>query len=120
MLNMRLVMLYSENPKKLTDFYKKVFEKEPEWSDGDYSAFKAGNGSIMIGKHDKVKGNNKTPERMMFNLETKEVVQEFERIKKFGTKVVAEPYDPMPKSKALIATLSDPDGNYFQLATPWE
>ena len=119
MLNLRLILLFSENPKKLSGFYEKVFEKKPDWSEDDYSAFGVGKNSIMIGKHEKVKGKNKNPERMMFNLETKDVVKEFRRIQKLGAKVIAKPYDPMPKSKALIATFADPDGNYFQIATPW-
>ena len=44
--------------------------------------------------------------------------EEFERIKAIdGAKVVKEPYE---MQGSWIATLSDPDGNYFQLMTPWE
>jgi predicted enzyme related to lactoylglutathione lyase len=54
----------------------------------------AGKGSIAFGPHDKVQGRNAHPERMMFNFETKDVKGEFERIKKLGATVVAEPYNP--------------------------
>lgn len=53
----------------------------------------------------------------MFNFETKEVKEEFARLKKAGAVVVKEPYD---MGGAWIATLADPDGNFFQLMTPWE
>jgi predicted enzyme related to lactoylglutathione lyase len=120
MLNFKTVLLFSENPKKLSDFYKKVFEKEPDWEDGGYSAFGVGNCSIMVGPHDKVKGKSQNPERFMFNLETDNVNEEFKRIEKLGAKVIAKPYSPMEGSDALIATFADPDGNFFQLATPWD
>jgi len=38
-------------------------------------------------------------------------------MKKFNTEVVKEPYE---MGKLWIATLADPDGNYFQLMSPWE
>jgi predicted enzyme related to lactoylglutathione lyase len=66
-----------------------------------------------------VKGRNANPERIMFNLETKDVKSEFGRIKKVGAAVVAEPYNPMEDAKMMIATFADPDNNYFQLVTPW-
>jgi predicted enzyme related to lactoylglutathione lyase len=45
---------------------------------------------------------------------------EFERIKKLGAAVVAEPYNPAEDPKGMIATFADPDNNYFQLMSPWE
>jgi predicted enzyme related to lactoylglutathione lyase len=36
-----------------------------------------------------------------------------------GTRVVAEPYR-MGEGDMWIATFADPDGNYFQLMSPWE
>jgi predicted enzyme related to lactoylglutathione lyase len=46
---------------------------------------------------------------------------EFEKLKAAGAIVVREPYtfDEMPDlTDAWIATLADPDDNYFQLMTP--
>jgi hypothetical protein len=37
-----------------------------------------------------------------------------------GAEVVAEPYQPGGGAGMLLCTFADPDGNYFQLATPWE
>jgi predicted enzyme related to lactoylglutathione lyase len=48
---------------------------------------------------------------------------DFERLKAAGAEVVREPYSPegMPEgTEAWIATLADPDGNYFQLMSPME
>lgn len=86
-----------------------------------YFGFMAGAAFLTIGPHDKVHGKNKTPERMMINLETKDVKGEFERIQKLGATVVAKPYQMGEGAEApWIATFADPDGNYFQLLPPWE
>ena len=118
MLSFNSLLLFSEDPKKLADFYQKVFNVDPGWQDNGYTGFKVGSAMFMVGPHDKVKGKNKQPERMMFNLETKDVAGEFKRIKGYGAKVVAEPYHPGEDSKMTLATFEDPDGNYFQLASP--
>ena len=120
MLNFGSILLFSENPKKLVEFYRKIFRKKPDWSENGFCAFMTGKGFITIGPHDKVRGKNKNPERMMFNLETKNVRREFGRIKRIGAKVVAEPYHPREAPDMMIATFADPDNNYFQLLTPWE
>ncbi len=120
MLNFGSVLIFSENPKRLADFYKKILQKDPDWSEGGYYGFKAGNGVIVLGPHDKVHGRNANPERVLFNFEIKDVKGEFERIRKLGAAVVAEPYSPDEEAKMTIATFSDPDNNYFQLVTPME
>ncbi len=85
---------------------------------GRFSGFKVGSGYVVVGPHSSVKGKNQTPERIMLNFETDDVKGEFERIKNLDAKVVAEPYQPTEEPSMWIATLEDPDGNYFQLATP--
>jgi len=120
MLNFNSILIFSENPEKLVEFYKKVFGADPGWTGGDFSGFKVGDGYITIGPHDKVKGKSQYPERIMFNLETDDVQGEFERIKGLGAKVIADPYHPGEDEKMMLATFADPDGNYFQLNTPME
>ncbi len=121
MLNFNSILLFSEDPKKLSDFYAKVFDKSPDWDEGGYYGFSTKGAFLTIGPHDKVKGKNKSPERMMINFETKEVKEEFARIEKSGAKVIAKPYSMGDDEKnGLIATFADPDGNFFQLMTPWE
>jgi predicted enzyme related to lactoylglutathione lyase len=51
----------------------------------------------------------------MLNFETAQVKEEFERIKAIGGTVIKEPGE---MGQGWIATLADPDGNYFQLMTP--
>jgi len=118
MLNFNSILLSTENHKELVEFYKKVFEKEPEMDDETYSGFLVGKCFLSIGFHDKVHGKNPSPERVLFNFETNDVKGEFERIKGLGAISVAEPYIPSEDSKMTMATLSDTDGNFFQLMTP--
>ena len=118
MPNLNSLLLFSETPKKLVDFYRQVLAREPKWQEEEYSGFEAGACTLVIGPHSEVHGQNKNPERIMFNFETSDVKGEFERMKKAGAKVIAEPYPVGDDQNFLIATLADPDGNYFQLVSP--
>ena len=121
-MNLNSIMLGSEDSKKLGDFYAKVLgPPNPEWSDdsGGWYGFQAGGGGLAIGPHSEVKGKNQHPGRIMLNFETQDVKAEFERIKALGAEVVAEPYEPGGGDGMLMCTFADPDGNYFQLSTPW-
>lgn len=121
LMNLNNIMLGTEDSKRLADFYTKVVG-EPAWHDSGngWYGFAAGNGSIAIGPHSEVKGANPSPGRIILNFETEDVRAEFERIKELGAKVIAEPYQPEGSEGMWLATFADPDGNYFQLSTPWE
>jgi len=122
-LNLNSIMLGSEDSKKLADFYTQVLgTPNPDWSDAPngWFGFKAGDGSLAIGPHSEVTGRSQQPGRIMLNFSTPDVAGEFERIKGLGTEVVAEPYDPMGGGGMQMCTFADPDGNYFQLSTPWD
>ena len=118
MFNLNSLLLFSEAPKKLVDFYRQILAREPKWQEGEFSGFEIGGCALVIGPHSQVHGQNKNPERIMFNFETNEIKAEFERIKKLGAKVIAEPYHMGEDRDHWIATLADPDGNYFQLMSP--
>ena len=117
MLNLNSIMIGSTNPKKLAEFYEKVFDQKPDMQEGEWYGWSVGSTFFSVGKHSEVKGKAKEPQRMIVNLETKEVEKEFKRIEKTGATVIKEPYE---MQGAMIATFADPDGNYFQLMTPWE
>lgn len=110
-------MIGSHQPKIVAKFYERVFNAKPDMEDGDWTGWQVGNIFFSVGEHSEVKGKAKEPQRLIFNFETKRVKEEFERISKIeGVKVVKEPYEIQG---AWIATLADPDGNFFQLMTPW-
>lgn len=117
MLNLNSIMIGTSQPKVLAEFYEKVFGKTADMIEGNWWGWLVGSTFFSVGEHSEVKGKTKEPARMMFNLETKEVKEEFKRIKKAGAKVIKEPYE---MQGAWIATFADPDGNYFQLMSPWD
>lgn len=119
MLSLNSVMIGSSQPKVLADFYEKVFDRPADLVEGDgqWNSWKAGNTYLSIGTHSEVKEKAKEPQRIILNLETDKVKEEFERIKESGATVIKEPYE---MGGAWIATFADPDGNYFQLMTPWQ
>ena len=119
-LRLDTVMLGSEDPKKLADFYTSVLgAPNPNWTDeaNGWFGFEAGDGSLTIGPHSEVRGRSAEPARIMLTFTTRDVRHEFERIQALGAEVVAEPYEP--QGGMFLCTFADPDGNYFQLATPW-
>lgn len=115
------VMLGTENPKGLGEFYDKVFGKAV-WQEGEWYGYEVSGSWFMVGPHSDIKGQSKEPARIMINLECKDVKADFEEMKGKGANVVAEPYQPDAKAspKVWLATMADPDGNFLQLSTPWE
>jgi predicted enzyme related to lactoylglutathione lyase len=116
-LNLNSIMVGTAQPKALAAFYEKVFSRPADMVEGEWYMWQAGNCSLSVGEHSEVKGQSKEPSRIMLNLETKQVKEEFERLKNANVTVIKEPYE---MGGGWIATLADPDGNYVQLMTPWE
>lgn len=117
MLNLSSVMVGTMQIKVMADFYERVFGRVADMTEEGWVGWKLGNAFFSVGEHSEMSGMAKEVGRIMFNFETKEVKEEFERIKAIGATVVKEPYQ---MGEAWITTLADPDGNYFQLMTPWE
>lgn len=120
-MNFNSIIIGSENPKALAEFYNKVLGKPTmEDSENGWYGWLVGQGFLSVGPHSEVKGKNSSPGRILINFEAKDVRAEFDRIKATGAEVVAEPYQPGGDNDTWIATFADPDGNYFQLNTPWK
>ncbi len=121
MLNLNSMLIGSSDPKMLGAFYEKVFGRPSEMPEsnmeGDWYGWLVGSSFLTIGPHSEIKGKAKEPQRVILNLATEEVKEEYDRIVKLGATSVKEPYE---MGGAWIATLADPDGNYFQLMTPWK
>ena len=57
-MKLNSILVFSENPKQLAEFYKKVFNKEPSFTVGDYTEFNTGGAYFEVGPHKKVHGKN--------------------------------------------------------------
>jgi predicted enzyme related to lactoylglutathione lyase len=112
------VMIGTEDSQKLGEFYTKVLG-EPGFRDGEWWGWENG-GGIMIGNHSEVHGTSETPQRIMLSFEVDDVKAAFDQIAGYGATVIAEPYRPDEGFDNWLATFADPDGNYFQLMSPWE
>ncbi|MHB8399068.1 MAG: VOC family protein [Candidatus Limnocylindrales bacterium] len=116
-MNLNSILIGSADPERLKDYYTKLFGA-PGWSGGAYSGWQIGTGFVTVGPHDQVNGRNTQPGRLIWNIESSDVQGDFERLKAAGATVVREPYQPGEAPDAWIATLSDPDDNYFQILSP--
>ena len=116
-MNFNSIMIGTEDVNRLRDFYSKLFG-EPGFDEGGYSGWKLGEGFLTIGPHSEVHGKNSEPGRLIWNIETADVAGDFARLKAAGAIVIRDPYEMDEAPGYPIATLSDPDGNYFQLVAP--
>jgi predicted enzyme related to lactoylglutathione lyase len=117
-MNLNSVLIGSEDPSKLVEYYSRLFGA-PTWDEGGYTGWLIGQGAVTVGPHDRVHGRNAEPGRIIWNIETADVRSEFDRFKAAGAVVVQDPYtmEGMEPDDA-ICTFEDPDGNYFQLMSP--
>jgi predicted enzyme related to lactoylglutathione lyase len=113
------ILIGSEDPKALADYYRRLFG-EPSWDDGGYTGWQIGSGEVSIGPHSEVHGKNQQPGRIIWNIESADVKGDFERFKAAGATVIREPYNFEEAPDSWIATFADPDDNYFQLVSPMD
>jgi predicted enzyme related to lactoylglutathione lyase len=116
-MNLNNILIGSEDPQRLVDYYTKLFGK-PGMEEGGYAGWQIGTGFFSIGPHSEVHGKNPAPGRLIWNIETADVKGEFDKLKAAGAIVVREPYNMEEGQEFTIATLADPDDNYFQLMSP--
>jgi predicted enzyme related to lactoylglutathione lyase len=119
-VNFNSILIGSDDSQRLADYYTKLFG-EPTWNDGGYTGWLIGSGGVTVGPHSEVHGPNQQPGRLIWNIESADVKADFERFKGAGAIVIREPYAfGEGQDQADIATLADPDGNYFQLISPMQ
>jgi predicted enzyme related to lactoylglutathione lyase len=118
MLNLNSILVGTTQPAVMAEFYQKVFARPADMvEEGNAYGWKVGNAFFSLLEHSEMGGMSKDPGRVMFNLETEQVKEEFERIRAAGATVIKEPYELVGM---WIATFADPDGNYFQLMSPFD
>lgn len=116
-MNFNSILIGSENEGRLLEYYTKLFG-EPGFSEGGYSGWQIGSGFLTIGPHSEVHGKNAAPGRLIWNIESDDVAGDFARLKAAGAIVIRDPYEMEEAPGYPIATLADPDDNYFQLVKP--
>src|ERR671934_2066970 len=105
-MELKSILIGSEDPKALVDYYSKLFG-DPMWTEGGYTSWQIGSGWVTVGVHSEVKGKNAQPGRVIWDIETPDVKGDFERFKSSGASVVQEPYRPDEAAEMWIATFSD-------------
>ena len=111
------ILIGSADADRLAAYYTRLFGA-PGMQEGGYSGWQFGTAYVTVGPHSEVKGQNEAPGRLIWNLETPDVRGEFDKLKEAGAIVIREPYEMDEAPGYAIATLADPDGNYFQLVSP--
>jgi predicted enzyme related to lactoylglutathione lyase len=119
MLKLNSFMIGTKQPEVLAAFYEKVLGISPGMVDREHGFWGWQLGSVFFSvlDHSEKGGKTKDPGRILFNFETEQVKEEFERITAIGALVIRAPYE---MQGGWIATLADPDGNTFQLVSPME
>ncbi|MCL4366407.1 VOC family protein [Patescibacteria group bacterium] len=114
------ITLFSENAEKLADFYKEkvglnlTMEAEVGEDGGGLYGFEFDGGpGLYMMNHSKVKGKNKEPERIIFNLEVDDIEAEVKKLDEAGVTKIQDTYHM--QEYGYIATFEDIDGNFFQL-----
>jgi predicted enzyme related to lactoylglutathione lyase len=116
-LNLNSVLIGTMQLKQLASFYEKALGRPADMIDleSGFYGWQVGVTFFGVLEHSEMGGASKDPGRVMINFETTQVKDEFERIQALGAAVIKPPYE---MGDGMIATLADPDGNYFQLVTP--
>lgn len=114
------ILIGSEDATKLAKFYREIVGlkqgQEMEMGDNGEKGFDFSlpeGSALYILDHSDVKGKNKEPQRIFFNLEVDDIEEEVKRLDGKSVKKQQDIYHV--EGYGLIATFEDPDGNYFQL-----
>lgn len=111
-------LIWSSDYKKLSNWYQEklgleIIEELTHPEDTGVGMM-IGSSYFWVGKHSEVKGKNKDPYRIMFNIEVESVTETYKKLKDKGVKFIAEPFKA-PTFDKYFATFHDLDGNTLQL-----
>jgi len=114
------ILIWSENWKKLADWYQEIFnfkvieEINHPRDTGVLWELPEGGVWLWVGQHSEIKGKSKDPLRIMFNVNVESVDKAYEYLIGKGVEVIAKPFKA-PTFDKYFATFTDPDGNVFQI-----
>lgn len=109
--------IWSEDPHKLADWYKNVFELEESLrlNDPDDTGigFDVGGVLLWFGYHSEIKGVNRDPLRHILEFKVDDLDKVYEALRKADTVIVREP-SYASSIDADVLTAQDPEGNTLQ------
>lgn len=116
--NISTVLIWSENYKKLADWYIKrlglEIQEELLHPDDTGIRFRVGDVNLWIGQHSKVTGKNQDIHRHMFNFVVDSVEEAYKELEQKGVVFLAKPFKA-PTFDKYFATFYDLDDNLVQL-----
>jgi uncharacterized glyoxalase superfamily protein PhnB len=119
--NISAVLIWSEDYKKLSAWYKEKFGfetiEELNHPEDTGIGLKVGASYLWIGKHSEVHGKSKDPFRIMFNISVDSVAESYQELTNKGVAFIAKPFKA-PLFDKYFATIEDLDGNIVQLIGP--
>lgn len=115
------ILIYSENPDKLMEFYRDILELKLENkldipNDYGYMFTISGDFKLWIGKHSQVRGVTKEPFRHIFNLYVTSVTEWYEKIKDKAEIISPPQRTPFAtqENPVYVSTFLDPEKNCWQ------
>lgn len=94
--NISAVLIWSEDYRKLAGWYEKTLELKPleelTHPKDTGIGFQVGHVYLLIGQHDKIKGENKDEHRHMINFVVDSVSESYEKLQKKGVVFLAKPF----------------------------
>jgi len=112
-VNTFVINVTSENPERLTAFYRDVVQLPPKPEIGEDGAFDAGGTAFVIDGHSETKGATKEPQRALYNFFVDDLAAEQSRLEGRGVKFIRTA--GREHWGGVISTFLDPDGNYCQI-----
>jgi len=107
------VTFWTDNLKRLFDFYNDVLQLPLHSRHEDFIAFELGEIRFNIGRHSEVSGESKDPFRFMPHLGVVDIHSEAKRLADSGVEFIRQP--EQESWGGWVATFKDPDGNVIQL-----
>lgn len=112
-----LVWTQADRFEAMARFYRDTLGLEPRSERRGFINFEWGDVRLTIATHDDVVGTTSEPERMMVNLDVRDIGAVHTRLQDAGVVFSREPSE---ERWGWVATMSDPDGNTIQLIQPNE
>lgn len=115
--NIGAVLIWSENWRKLANWYRDVLglkvESELDLPDDTGVNFLVNETYFWVGYHDKVHGKSKDKYRIMIGFDVGSVTETYKKLKKRGVKFILKP-SLSPTKTFYVATALDPEDNIIQ------